>query len=391
MTWRGVALAGVLACGCGAEVGAADAGGAACDPELALDDAQCAAVMALALPPALPPARGNAFGDELAAAQLGRTLFFRADLGAGVACSTCHLPELAFTDRVAVSQGHGRGVRNAPTVQNAARLSVVMWDGRADALWSQPILAIENPVEMASSRLALVHQLASDDALRAAYEAVFGALPDVTTLPVSGGPGDPAWETLAPAAQDRVRRVVANVGKAFEAFLRRNTSGPAPLDAYLGGDRAALSPVARRGLAVFARAGCIDCHGGPMLTDEAFHRVAFPSLPGAAEDPGRAAGLAILGASEFTLAGDYADPPGAGATPPPPTEADRGALRTPSLRNVTRTAPYGHDGALSTLGEVLAAHAPATSPSERAGLLAFLQALAGDAPPAPWNQWPAPL
>jgi cytochrome c peroxidase len=354
----------------------------------AVPSSECARAAQLQLSQELPAARGNAYADDETAATLGFALFFSTEMGNGVGCPKCHLPELAFTDRSSVSTGKGIGTRNAPTVFNVARLGVMFWDGRADSVWSQPLLAIENPDEMASSRLELAHLIASTPSLRVDYETVFGAMPDTADWPAAGKPGDPAFDGLAPSEQEAVNRVAANVGKAIEAYERKNSTGLAAIDRFLAGDSSALIPAAQRGLRVFLEQKCDSCHSGPMLSDERFHDVGFPSLPGAAPDPGRERGIELLRDSIFNLSGPYADP-GAHASDAGGSEAAVfGAFRTPSLRNVTRSPPYGHDGALPSLGEVMELHAPDASEEERGLLLAFLQALNGDYPPSPWNNWP---
>lgn len=359
----------------------------ACDgTEVASND--CARALSLRQKDELPPGRGNRYADDETAATLGFHLFFSTELGSGTGCPTCHLPELAFTDRTSVSTGKNQGTRNAPTVFNAARLHVIFWDGRADSVWSQPLFAIENPDEMASSRLELAHLIADTSALHDDYETVFGPLPDMTDWPLVGKPGDAAFDGLAAETQNEVNRLAANAGKAFEAYERKNATGASLLDRFLGGDTAQLIPAAQRGLQVFLDQKCDSCHAGPLLSDEAFHDVGFPSLPDAVADLGRSQGIPVLKANVFNLDGPYADP-GPGVPGDMPSDhAVPGAFRTPSLRNVTRTAPYGHDGALATLSEVLELHAPDTTEEERGNLLAFLQALNGDYPPAPWNNWP---
>ncbi len=375
---RRAVIALVALAGCADEPGGVCAG---------LDDDACTAVGALRLG-ALPRSPGNAHADDPAAAELGFAIFFGAGFARGgdVRCATCHLPELAFRDAGPVSMGLARGARNAPTTLHAARMTTWFWDGRADSLWSQPLFAFENPLEMNFTRLELAHRIDGDAALRARYVAVFGALDDLAALPARGAPGDPAWDALPPGDQRAVDRVAANIGKALEAYLRRATIGDAPLDAYLDGDAAAISPLAQRGLRVFART-CIGCHGGPMLTDGRFHVVGFPSQPGAAPDLGRAAGAPIAVASIFNAAGPFADQPGPA---PERDDAAIGAFRTPSLRDIAATAPYGHDGALATLPDVLDAHAPALAADDRDALLAFLLALSGERPPRPWGDWPSP-
>ncbi len=355
-----------------------------------LEPEPCAEALSLRLPAALPPARGNSHGDNEAAATLGFRLFFDSDLGTGVGCVTCHAPEFAFTDRRSISKGKADGTRNAPTTLNAARLNVLLWDGRADSVWSQPLLALENPLEMASTRLALAQRLETDTYLRPFYEQTFGPLPDMSGWPDAGKPGDAAFDNLSKQTQAQVNLVAANVGKAFEAYMRKQTAGPGPLDGFLAGDASLIGPEAKNGLRVFIGRGCVTCHSGPMLTDERFHDVGFPSLPDALPDLGRPPAIAPLMDSAFNLAGAYADEgtPGAGvALVVEPAEA--GAFRTPSLRNIARTAPYGHDGAVATLGELLSVHASTLTELERGYLLAFFQSLTGALPPRPWNNWPS--
>jgi cytochrome c peroxidase len=381
----------------GGSVGAMAGGAPATDSGAPLVDpcddpsaAMCALARSMKLPDVLPPARGNKYGDSDDAAMLGFSLFFDNRLGNGTGCAECHAPEFAFTDHKSVSTGKGTGTRNAPTVFNAGRLKVIFWDGRADSLWSQPLFAIENPLEMASSRLELAHLIDGDAALHAAYEPVFGKLPDMSSWPATGKPGDTAFDSLSADTQTEVNRVAANVGKALEAYMRKNSTGGSTLDAYLGGDSSAFIDAAKLGLKAFIAAKCTDCHSGSMLTDETFHDVGFPGLPDAGTDPGRPGGIPVLDANIFNLAGVFADPD-TGATPPvTKDDAPAGAFRTPSLRNVTRTAPYGHSGALATLNDVLSLHAPNVSEEDRGNIIAFFQTLNGDYPPRPWSNWPSP-
>jgi cytochrome c peroxidase len=380
--------------GSGAGTGAGGADGDAAapgdDPCVDPSAASCGVAAAMRLPAALPQARGNKYGDSDDAAMFGFALFFSSKLGFGTGCVECHAPESAFAEHKPVSIGKGTGNRNAPTVFNAGRLKVIFWDGRADSLWSQPLFAIENPLEMDSSRLELAHLMSDDTSFRPKYEQVFGPLPDMKDWPADGKPGDAAFDALPDAAKDEVNRVAANVGKALEAYMRKNATGAAPFDDYLGGDSSQMIDAAKAGLKAFIDGGCTDCHEGPMLTDESFHDVGFPSLPDAAKDPGRPAGIPVLDANVFNLAGPYADPGTAAIPPVTKDDAPAGAFRTPSLRNVARTGPYGHDGALTTLNAVLAIHAPKMSEEEQGNVIAFFQTLNGAYPPRPWNNWPSP-
>jgi cytochrome c peroxidase len=399
-----LALVGALAAtGCHSEAPAC-----ALVPEL--DAGECAAVQALLLPPDLPPARGNAHGDDPGAAQLGFAIFYDARFSSNqnLRCATCHPPERRFQDGIPTAKGLGPLPRNTPTLLNAARYTWLFWDGRADSIWAQALTPLENPAEMGFTRLALAHRIAMS--YRASYEAVFGPLPaldDLARFPESGAPGDPAFDQMAPADREEVNRLTANVGKAFEAYQRKLATGPAPLDRFLAGDPAALTAAQRRGLIVFVRAGCIGCHAGPLLSDQQFHDLGVPTLPGATPDRGRAEGLERLAADPFNAQGPYRDGPRP-EPPSTPTPADVGAFRTQSLRNVARSAPYGHDGRFATLREMVDFHlagggrgAPgvlgtvdallqrrALLTADEDDLLSLFDALNGSLPLPPWNDWP---
>lgn len=303
------------------------------------------------LPERVPPARGNAVADDERAALLGFHVFFDARFSADneTRCATCHAPEASFSD----ARPTPNGVRNAPTIFNAAWSRWFFWDGRADSLWSQPLFAFEGEMHFPRAQIALRLQ----KSYAADYAAIFGPLSDDTDL------------------------VVANLGKALEAYMRKIATGRAAFDRFLLGDDAAMRAEAKRGYDVFLAKGCADCHSGPTLSDERFYRV----VDGA--DPGRGAAHAILAASLFVDGGAFSDDDD---LPPLDYEPgdDDGAFKTPSLRNVTLTAPYFHDGRFATLDEAIAAHGEALTAKEREDVGAFLNALVGAYPPPPWNNWP---
>jgi cytochrome c peroxidase len=363
-----------------------------CRDDLELGASGCRMLQGLRQRADLPPARGNRYGDDPRAAALGRAIFFDAGFSTvpgGVSCATCHAPEMAFTDGLATSEViPGMPVpRNSPTLYDVARNEgFFFWDGRADSLWSQPLFAFENAIEMRFTRLEIAHRIGTT--YRADYEAIFGALPplsDAARFPPSGRPGDPAWEAMAAADRDAVNRVAANVGKALEAYMRRLVTGPSPFDLYLAGDRDALDAEQRRGLQRFVASGCASCHSGPQLTDDEFHPSTFGALP----DRGRAAGIEILLASEFNSAGPYFDADAGPALPLPtgPTAADERAFRTPSMRNVVRTAPYQHDGS-RTLEAILSTPGILYEEGDAVVIGAFLRALDGPPPPTEWTTPP---
>ena len=366
-----------------------------------------------------PPDATNAWADHAGAAQFGQRLFFDARLSAGgeQSCATCHDPAQGFGDGKPLSEGLGTATRNAPTLWNAAFQRWYFWDGRIDTLWGQAMQPLENPVEMGSSRTALARLIATDELLRAQYEQVFGALPEAleaASLPAQARPVPEeaghaharAWDELAPARQAAVEAVAVHALKAIAAYERRLVSARAPFDVFAEGlreddadKRAALSPAAQRGAKLFVgRAGCRVCHSGANFSDGEFHDIGMaPADGGRAKDPARYAGLERLLADPFNSSGAHSDAPaGEKATALASLvlgPQSWGEFKTPSLRNVARTAPYMHQGQKATLADVLhfystlegmlpaGHHAEsilvplALDAGERADLLAFLDSL----------------
>ena len=355
------------------------------------------------LPP-LPRDTSNALSDDAGAARLGHFLFFDKRLSGDdrFSCASCHDPAKGFADGRALSAGVGTGRRHTPALWNVAYNRWFFWDGRADSLWSQALKPLESRDEMAGSR-DRVYRLVRDDAvLRAAYEAVFGAFP---------AQGDRA----------AVNRVFVSVGKALAAYQRRIVSRNAPFDAFAEGLRtgeearlAALPEPARRGLKIFVGRGqCRTCHVGPNFTDGEFHDIGVPEGPGLQPDPGRADGVTTLLGDEFQAGGLFSDDTQSEAARSTafldPHGAARGQVKTPTLRNVARTAPYMHNGQLASLPDVLAHYsklenrppsgphqevvlAPlALSTDETTDLLAFLDALTDTSLDPALLRPPAPL
>jgi cytochrome c peroxidase len=365
-------------------------------------------VREMALPGAPPPDPTNAKADDPAAAALGRALYNDASLSPSgtVSCATCHDPAKGFADGRAQSVGVATGDRNAPSVLFASHARWQFWDGRADSLWAQALGPFENPKEFDSSRLFVAHAIF--DRYRAQYEAIFGALPplsDGARFPASGKPGSIEWMNMTAADQQAVNRVYANVGKAIAAFERTLRARPNALDRYIAGDATALTEEQKESLRAFFEGGCAQCHYGPRLTDDAFHAIRFPTgRPDGVGDPGREEGIAKLRASEFLGRGAYSDAPAAARdfSALAPTANMRGAFKTPPLRGIADTAPYGHGGTIATLLDVATLYGKAGLPPEdraavgasepwlplfldgdAAKLVPFLQLLTAEPEPAP--------
>lgn len=390
----------VVLIGLAAAAGTLSTAAAACPQSLQFLQSKCTQWQSYLLPQSLPAARGNAVADNEAAASLGMRIFYDnrfSKSGSGVACSNCHDPEHAFAERKPRSHTIREVARNAPDLINAAWYTRShFWDGKVDNIWSAPLFTFEQADEMGSSRLHVVHTLASIYKVR--YEKVFGPLPDFSDpkrFPAEGKPGTPAFDALSERDKALVDQVYVNTGKALEAYIRKVAAGRSPFDDFLNGSAKSLSSDAQRGMLAFSRHGCDACHNGPLFSDQKFHDLHLARNGAMAPDPARAGGLAFAQSWPFSSTGKFADPkPAAPAPINASDEADdpRG-FRTPTLRNVELTAPYGHDGSFSSLESVIDAHAqilpkPLPGTQDKQDIIAFLRSLSGRPPQAPWNYWP---
>jgi len=283
--------------------------------------------------------------------ELGRFLFFDKRLsGDGtIACSSCHLPSRAFTDRNAVPTGikGQRGHRNAPTIVNRLYGRSFFWDGRAHTLPEQTLEPFLSPVEHGLSQRDLLSMIRSIPGYRRLFREAFGT--DVT--------------------ED-------GIATALTHFQWTILSGNSPVDRFdYRGDATALPAAAQRGFLVFrGKGGCVRCHAGPNYTDEQYHN------------------LGVGWESSHVDLGRYS------VTRQP---EDIGAFKTPTLREVAQTAPYMHDGRFKTLREVVNFynHGGVSNPhqdpimrplflsdDEREDLEVFLNNLSGEG----WQQAVAP-
>jgi cytochrome c peroxidase len=280
---------------------------------------------------------------------LGRRLFFDRMLSSdgSVACASCHDPARAFAGgrTIAVGADGRSGRRNVPALVNRGYGRAFFWDGRAATLEAQVLQPIVNPLELGAALPTVVSRLANDATYAAAFQVAFGRAPNADDL-----------------------------ARALASYVRTIVSGDSPFDRTLAGPGRAMSPDARRGMSLFfGRAECWLCHAGPTLTDEQFHNTGIAWQPAAH----------AASAGRFTDDGRFAVTRRA---------EDRGAFKTPGLREVARTAPYMHDGSVATLEEVVAHYNRGGRPNPHldrrlrplglgAGdlrdLVAFLRALSG--------------
>jgi len=365
-------------------------GAPGCADETALDDTTRARLEAYRLPPAPPPDPSNAVADDVRAAVLGKQLFFdgrfsgalgpangdpdRGGVGAPgeagkVACVSCHDLTNGGSDHrsrpAETSLGAAYDGRNAITVIDSAYSDPalggwLLWDGHKDSQWSLALGPMENRLEHNATRLQVAHVIF--DHYRASYEAIFGPLPalgDRTRFPDDGKPGDPAYDAMAPDDRAAIDRVFASFGKALAAYERRLVSSsfaPSPFDRMLAGDASAMTPGALRGARLFVgKAACDECHRGYAFSDGKFHNVGVPQEGEhtLVRDLGRAAAGSLL-TDPFNRAGAFSDRrDDAQLRALVIGDRDLGAFKTPTLRNVSKTAPYMHDGVYGNLRDVV--------------------------------------
>jgi cytochrome c peroxidase len=275
---------------------------------------------------------------------LGKLLYFdrRLSRDVSISCASCHNPFHGFADPDRTSFGVGLkvGARNSPTVINRLFSAEQFWDGRAPDLERQAHGPLTNPVEMAmGSHDEVVERVRAVAGYRPLFKKAFGD-----------------------DAVDLVR-----IGRAIAAYERTVLSGDSPFDRYQAGDKGAMSAAAVRGMDLFnGRANCKACHTGFNFTDEQYQNIGV----------GMDRPQPDLGRWDVTK-----------------NDADKGKFKTPTLRNVTQSAPYMHDGSEATLTAVVEFYDRGgisnpnlsqeikplrLSAQEKRDLVAFLEALTGD-------------
>ena len=305
------------------------------------------------------------------AVAFGKDLFFEIRLSANkkISCATCHDPQKSWTDGSPLAQGLSQTKRHTPSLWNISYNRWFFWDGRADSPWSQALLPIESEHEMGSNRNTVVRLIAEDELLRKKYEVVFGKIGDFSDLekfpteasPLGNESQRTAWAGMEQANQEKVNQVFSNLGKAIAAFESKIISKDSPFDRFVKNykkgvfsEQPVLSAAAINGLRIFVGKGnCVSCHAGPNLTDNEFHNIRLKQDPYNL-DPGRYDGIDFVKTFEFNGLSKYSDDPKK-AVVKYLNKIPRtwGEFKTPSLRNVSLTAPYMHDGRFESLEEVL--------------------------------------
>jgi cytochrome c peroxidase len=318
------------------------------------------------LPP-LPIPEDNPLTPEKV--ELGKRLFFDPRLSGdgSLACVSCHLPDQGWTINTPLSPAYPTNMerRNSQTLINVAYNKALTWDGRAEILEKLSLGPIQNPLHMNQNLDLLIEKLKAISAYEERFRQVFGT-------------------TVTPEA----------LGKALAAFERTLVSRNSPFDRYMTGDWQAMSKGALRGMALFKdKARCILCHNGPNFTDSQFHRLGVPDAP-LLSDPLVQAAIRFdakrMNVPEYQSVKDDL-----GRYLVTKEEKDRGAFKTPTLRNAAQREPYMHNGVFQSLEEVInfydggggaiAGKSPhlqalGLTAQEKHDLLDFLLALTGELP-----------
>jgi cytochrome c peroxidase len=304
--------------------------------------------------------------------ELGRQLFFDRRLSGQdtFACATCHIPEQDYTAYMVMPNIE----RNPPVSFNRLFSRSQFWDGRAESLEHQPTSPIKNPFEMDTTPEACVAKLKAIEGYRIQFEAIFGKL-DFSAVSFALASfqralvtGNSAWDyhRLVAEYESRDPATLSPEQKQSFSWLRRQAAADPMSEAAIRGDALFFGD----------RTRCSWCHTGPNLTDESFHNIG-------------------VGVSDSV--------PDWGRYKVTRRDEDRGAVKTPSLRNIARTPPYMHNGELETLEEVVDwfcqggfahEHLDDTiqpldlTPSEKRDLVEFLKALTGPLPPVERKRLP---
>ena len=335
----------------------------------ALRRALCMLLLAAAIVPAVaadmrieplpPPARVNA-----AMAELGRHLFFETRLsGDGSrSCASCHVPSKGFADGQALSRGYNgtEYFRNVPALLSVRLRARMMWDGRSTDLAGVVREMVTDAQFMNGNALIIAERIRQIPPLHAQWRRAFGERNELR--------GEQAFQAIA-------------------EYLKTLDYSPGPVEAALRGE-STIPPLAAEGLRLFAgKAGCVQCHNGPLLSDGKPHRLGVPDHPALAREPQRTISL-LRHHAEQNLPDPMAERGDVGAYAISKMPAERGSFITPGLRGLAHSGPYMHNGRFATLEEVVDFHDRGGGPGselqslglsarERQALVAFLLYLSG--------------
>ena len=264
--------------------------------------------------------------------ELGKRLFFDPKLtgDASLSCASCHKPAQGWGFADAISRGYPGTVhwRNSQTVVNSGYYGKLFWQGNAKSLEAQARTANRGGVAGNGEDDVMEERLRQTPAYRKQFRDVFG---DIEPLLMN------AWRAIA----------------TFERAVLSQTN--TPLDHYLKGDKAALSAEAVLGLGLFiGKANCVECHNGALLSDQKYYNLGVPRAKAWTESGIHQVTFRFENYAKGVHEKMYRQlKDDAGLYYTTKQKQDMGKFRTPSLRYITYTAPYMHNGAFATLAEVI--------------------------------------
>ena len=312
----------------------------------------------------------NQYQSNKQAIALGAKLFFDARLSESgtISCSVCHQPNREFSDGLRVASGLDQGKRNTPSLLGASHQKWFFWDGRKDSLWAQALEPFEDAAEHNLSRTKLLKIVLEDPDYKGLYSSVFTEAPsnaELASWPENASPkrdlaGLKVWKSLDKDTRNKINRAFTNLGKAIAAYETTLLFKTSRFDQYLDDLRkdkpsTHLNESEVAGLKVFIGKGkCTTCHSSPLLSNQHFQNIGT-GIRG--KDMGRS-GVADTQAWDiFNCLGEFSDAPKSYCNDLKYMSKDRhalsGSFKVPSLRNVSKTAPYLHDGRFKTLEKVV--------------------------------------
>lgn len=314
------------------------------------------------------------------AIDMGHKIFFdqRFSKNGKISCASCHQPDKYFSDGLDTGKGLKKGARNTPTIVGASLNTWFFHDGRHDSLWSQATSPLENPNEHGGNRNQFAHIIYSDPQYSQQYKELFGAIPDITDTkrfpehagPVADKKANKNWLKMSEKDRKIVTTILVNIGKVIAAYETTLQPAASRFDRYVNSvieknqvdSHSQLTDTELKGLKLFIGKGkCITCHSGSLLTDMGFHNISVQPRIAGKVDWGRYQGAQQVKKNSFNCLSEYNDAPLVNGE----KQCDElkfintsrhetfAAMKTPSLRNVSKTAPYMHAGQYKNLKEVL--------------------------------------
>jgi cytochrome c peroxidase len=316
----------------------------------------------------------------LAKIELGRQLYFdkRLSVDSTVSCADCHSPATGYgaNTQFGVGVRGQKGGRNSPVSFNRILSKGQFWDGRAGTLEDQAVGPIANPIEMGNTHESVVKFVTANAGYRMQFEKVFGRGPNIQDVGKAIASFERALVT-GPSPYDLnepVRQMLAAFEEELSDLESLKKEDPELFSKFTkakeAADRHPMSDSAKRGRDLFfsAKSNCSACHVGVNFTDELYHNIGV-GMDAANPDLGRYTETKV--------------------------EKDKGAFKTPTVRNITQTGPYMHDGSQKTLEEVVEWYAKGGHPNpylsdkikkldltaqDKTDLVEFMKSLTGPLP-----------